>query len=131
MNIMYYILLPIIAYIVDIALGGIIPIATAPLTWIIAKAQKQPKLYQLRIDMIIQGIIRGIIGVYIISLLIALVEANISIWWILLIYIWLSYLGIKAWNNTNPFAYEFSLNISPTIGYIVGFVIFIDLFIKP
>ena len=93
------------------------------------KIQKQPILFQFRIDMIIQGIIRGIVGVYLAGLLNTLVEANIDLRWILLTYIWLSYMGIKVWNKTNHFAYEFSLNISPIIGYILGFAIFIDLFI--
>lgn len=130
MNIIYYILFPVVVYVLDLILGGIIPIATLPFTWVIVKIQKQPRLFQFRIDMIIQGIIRGIVGVYLVGLLINLVEVNINLWWLFLTYIWLSYMSIRVWNKTNHFAYEFSLNISPIVGYVAGIVIFIDLFTK-
>ena len=123
MKIILYILTPIGAYIVNLLLCIVIPLITLPLTWIIAKVQNYPMMYGFRPDMLIQGIVRGILVVYLTSYLLSLFETKVSFWWVVISIVILSYLSIYAWDRTKPDAYEFSLNVSPIFGFIIGLFI--------
>lgn len=120
MKIFLYILTPIIAYIINLLLSIVTPIFTLPLTYLIAKIENNPAMYRFRPDMVIQGIVRGFLIVYLASYLLSLFETEISFWWIAATVAFLSYLNITAWDRTKPDSYEFSLNVSPIFGYIVG-----------
>ena len=120
MKILLYILTPIGAYVINLLISVIIPLITLPLTWMIIKVQNNSAMYRFRPDMVIQGIVRGFLVVYLTSYLLSLFETEISFWWIVATMILLSYLSIKAWDRTKPYTYEFSLNISPILGFIIG-----------
>jgi len=120
MKILLYILTPVGAYIINLLLCIVTPIITLPLTWIIAKVQNNPYLYKFRPDMVIQGVVRGFLVVYLTSYLLSLFETEISFWWITATMVLLSYLFITAWDRTKPVAYEFSVNVPPIFGFIIG-----------
>jgi hypothetical protein len=120
MKILLYILTPIGAYIINLLLGIVTPIITLPITWMIAKIQNNPALYRFRTDMVIQGIVRGFLVVYLTSYLLSLIETEVSFYWIVATMLVLSFLSIIAWDRTKPEAYEFSLNVSPIFGFIIG-----------
>lgn len=120
MKILLYILTPVGAYIINLLLCIVTPIITLPLTWIIAKVQNNPYLYKFRPDMVIQGVVRGFLVVYLTSYLLSLFETEISFWWITATMVLLSYLFITAWDRTKPDAYEFSVNVPPIFGFIIG-----------
>jgi hypothetical protein len=65
MKILLYILTPIGAYIINLLLCIVTPIITLPITWMITKVQNNPTIYRFRPDMVIQGILRGVLVVYI------------------------------------------------------------------
>jgi uncharacterized protein YacL len=123
MKIILYILTPIGAYIVNLLLSIVIPLITLPITWIIAKVQNNPMMYRFRPDMLIQGIVRGILVVYLTSYLLSLFETKVSFWWVVISIVILSYFSITAWDRTKPDAYEFSLNVSPIFGFMIGLFI--------
>jgi hypothetical protein len=120
MKILLYILTPIAAYIIRFLLSIIIPIITSPITMLNFKVQKNPTVYRFRPDMVLQGVIIGFLVVYLTDYLLSLFEPEISYWWIFTTMVWLSHLSIIAWDKTNPAAYEFSLNVSPIFGFILG-----------
>lgn len=120
MKILLYILTPIGAYIINLVLSIVTPFVTFPLTWIIGKIQNNPALYKFRPDMVIQGLVRGFLVVFLTEYLLSLFETEISFWWIVGTMILLSYLSIIAWDKTKPDAYEFSLNVSPVFGFLIG-----------
>lgn len=120
MKILLYILTPIGAYIINLVLSIVTPFVTFPLTWIIGKIQNNPALYKFRPDMVIQGLVRGFLVVFLTEYLMSLFETEISFWWIVGTMILLSYLSIIAWDKTKPDAYEFSLNVSPVFGFLIG-----------
>ncbi len=122
MKIILCILAPIGAYIINLFLVILIPIITFPITWIILKAQNNPMLFGFRPDMLIQGIVRGICVVYLTSTLFSLFETKVSYWWVVISIVILSYFT-TAWDRTKPYAYEFSLNVSPILGFIIGLFI--------
>lgn len=130
MKILLYILTPVGAYIINLLLSGIIPLITIPVTWVFVKVQKnKPNLYGLlygfRPDIVIQGIIRGILVVYLTFYVLSLFETKVVFWWIFASIVGLSYLSIYAWDRTKPFEYEFSIAIPPILGFIIGlFVIY-------
>lgn len=133
MKILYYVLLPIAVFIGDIILSIIIPIVTTPITWVINKIEEKlgynaddmhRLLYRFRIDMVIQGILTGFVLVYLILYLSSTLETNIKYWYILLIFGIQSLRKILSWKSENPAAYELSLNVSPVIGYVIGFILF-------
>lgn len=111
---------PIGAYIINLLLGIVTPIITLPITWMVAKIQNNPAMYRFRTDMVIQGIVRGFLVVYLTSYLLSLFETEVSFWWIVATMVVLSYLSIIAWDRTKPKSYEFSLNVSPIFGFIIG-----------
>ncbi|WP_291399551.1 hypothetical protein [Daejeonella sp.] len=123
MEILFYVLTPIGAYIINLLLSFATPLITLPITWIIAKVENNPMIYRFRPDMLIQGIVRGLLVVYSISYLLSLFETKVSFWWIVTTIVLLSYLSITSWDKTKPVAYEFSLNFSPIIGFIFGLFI--------
>ena len=120
MEILLYILTPIVAFIINLLLGVLTPIITLPITWIISKVHNNPAMYRFRPDMVIQGIVRGFFVVYLIDYLLSLFEAEVSFWWIVATMVFLSYLSIVAWDRSSPDAYEISLNVSPVFGFIIG-----------
>ena len=120
MKILLYILTPISAYIINLLLGIVTPIITLPITWMIVKIQNNPTMYRFRTDMVLQGIVRGFLVVYLTSYLLSLFETEISFWWIAATMFWLSYLFITAWDKKKPYTYEFSLNVSPIFGFIIA-----------
>jgi hypothetical protein len=126
MKILLYILTPIGAYIINLLLCIVTPIITLPITWMITKVQNNPTIYRFRPDMVIQGILRGVLVVYITSYVLLLFEPKVSYFWIVTSFVILSYLSIAAWDRTKPYAYEFSLNISPIFGFIIGLFIIIN-----
>lgn len=117
---------PIGAYIINLLLCIVTPIITLPITWMITKVQNNPTIYRFRPDMVIQGILRGFLVVYITSYVLLLFEPKVSYFWIVTSFVILSYLSIAAWDRTKPYAYEFSLNISPIFGFIIGLFIIIN-----
>ena len=123
MKILLYILTPIGAYIINLLLSIATPLITLPITWIIAKVQNNPMMYRFRPDMLIQGIVRGILVVYLTSYLLSLFETKVSFWWVVISIVILSYFSITAWDRTKPDAYEFSLNVSPIFGFMIGLFI--------
>lgn len=123
MKIILYILTPIGAYIVNLLLSIVIPLITLPITWIIAKVQNNPMMYRFRPDMLIQVIVRGILVVYLTSYLLSLFETKVSFWGVVISIVILSYFSINAWDRTKPGAYEFSLNVSPIFGFMIGLFI--------
>ncbi len=123
MKILLYILTPIGAYIINLLLGILTPLITLPLTWIIAKVQNNPAMYRFRPDMVIQGVVRGFLVVYLTSYLLSLFETEISFWWLVATMVLLSYLSVSAWDRTKPDAYEFSLNVPPIFGFIIGLLV--------
>lgn len=132
MKVLYYILLPIVAFIAEIILRTIMPLLTFPITWIINKIESKfgynaddmnKLLYRFRIDLVLQGILSGFILAYLIIQLSIKLETNIKFWYILLVFGILSLRKLMAWKSENPVAYEFSLNVSPIIGYIIGFIV--------
>jgi len=123
MKIILYILTPIGAYIANLLLSIVIPLITLPITWIIAKVQNNPIMYRFRPDMLIQGIVRGIFVVYLTSYLLSLFETKVNFWCVVITIVILSYFSITAWDRTKPDAYEFSLNVSPIFGFIIGLFI--------
>lgn len=120
MKIVLYLLTPVGAYIINLLLSIVTPIITLPLTWLIIKIQSNPAMYRFRIDMVIQGIVRGFLVVYLTTYLISLFQTEVSFWWIVATMGVLSYSSIKAWDKTKPESYEFSLNGSPIFGFIIG-----------
>ena len=123
MKILLYILTPIGAYIINLLLAVLTPVITLPLTWIITKVQNNFAIYRFRPDMVIQGLVRGFLVVYLTSYLLSLFETEISYWWLVATMVLLSYLSVSAWDRTKPDAYEFSLNIPPIIGYIISLLV--------
>lgn len=121
MKILVYILTPICAYILCILLGFVCALITLPLTWIIFK--NNPIFYRFRLDYVVSGVLRGVLVVYLTAYLLSLIETEVSFRWIVISVVFLSYLSIAAWKTANPDAYEFSLNVSPVIGYIIGLFI--------
>ncbi len=114
---------PIGAFIINVILSIVIPLITLPITWIIVKVQNNPMIYRFRPDMLIQGIIRGYLVVYSTTYLLSLFESKESFWWVVASIVVLSYFSIIAWDWTKPVAYEFSLNVSPIFGFIIGLLI--------
>ena len=123
MKILLYILTPIGAYIINLLLSILTPLITLPLTWIIAKVQNNPAMYRFRPDMVIQGVVKGFLVVYLTSYLLSLFETEISFWWLVATMVLLSYLSISAWDRTKPEVYEFSLNVPPIFGFIIGLLV--------
>ena len=120
MKILLYILTPIGAYIISVLLGIVTPIITLPITWMIVKIQNNPAMYRFRTDLVLQGIVRGFLVVYLTYYLLSLFKTEVSFWWIVSTMVLLSYLKILAWDRTKPEAYEFSLNVSPIFGFLIG-----------
>lgn len=120
MEVLLYILTPIGAYIVNLLMGIAVGLITIPLTMIMVKIQKNPIIYRMRPDMLITGVLRGFIVVYLTSNLLSQFETEVNFWWIVATMVLLSYLSIYAWDKSKPYAYEFSLNVSPIFGYIIG-----------
>ncbi len=77
-------------------------------------------MYRFRIDMILQGITGGFLVVYVIDYLLLYFETEVNFWWLVLTMMSLSSLKIYGWDRSKPNSYEFSLNIPPIIGYIIG-----------
>ena len=123
MKILLYILTPIGAYFINLLLGILTPLITLPLTWIIAKVQNNTAMYRFRPDMVIQGLARGFLVVYLTSYLLSLFETEISFWWLVATMVLLSYFSVSAWDRTKPDAYELSLNVPPIIGFIIGLLV--------
>lgn len=123
MKILLYILTPIGAYIINLLLCILTPLITLPLTWIIVKVQNNPSMYRFRPDMLIQGVIRGFLVVSLTSYLLSLFATEISFWWLVATMVSLSYLSVYAWDRTKPEAYEFSLNVSPIFGFLIGLLV--------
>ena len=73
--------------------------------------------------MVIQGVVRGFLVVYLTSYLLSLFETEISFWWLVTTMVWLSYLSVLAWDRTKPNAYEFSLNVPSIFGFIIGLLV--------
>jgi len=125
MVIIYYILVPIVAYIIDVIVGVLMPIVTLPVVFLLSRIERNPQLFRFRLDMVIQGVLGGLLNVYLIEYIINKLDVNIGLWWLIIVFAWLSYLKIVSWCKSNPISYEVSLNISPIIGYIVGFIFFL------
>ena len=125
MIIVYYILVPIVAYIIDVIVGVLMPIVTLPVVFLLSRIERNPQLFRFRLDMVIQGVLGGLLNVYLIEYIINKLDVNIGLWWLIIVFAWLSYLKIVSWCKSNPISYEVSLNISPIIGYIVGFIFFL------
>jgi len=125
MIIVYYILVPIVAYIIDVIVGVLMPIVTLPVVFLLSRIERNPQLFRFRLDMVIQGVLGGLLNVYLIEYIINKLDVNIGLWWLIIVFAWLSYLKIVSWSKSNPISYEVSLNISPIIGYIVGFIFFL------
>jgi len=120
MKILLYILTPIGAFIINLILGILTPLATLPLTWMLSKIDKNPSIYRFRMDMVIQGLVRGFLVVFITNHILSQFDADVSFWWIVATMVVLSYLSISAWDRTKPDAYEFKLNVPPILGYLFG-----------
>jgi hypothetical protein len=120
MKILLYILTPIGAYIINLLLAFVTPIITLPITWMIVKIQNNHAIYRFRTDLVLQGIVRGFLVVYLTYYLLSLFKTEVSFWWIVATMVLLSYLSIFAWDRTKPEAYEFSLNVSPIFGFLIG-----------
>lgn len=73
--------------------------------------------------MVIQGVVRGFLVVYLTSYLLSLFETEISFWWLVATMVLLSYLSVSVWDRTKPDAYEFSLNVAPIFGFIIGLLV--------
>jgi hypothetical protein len=101
-------------------LAILVPVFTIPLNWIIIKIQNNPSIYTFRLDMIINGLIRGFFVVYFTNYFLFLLNTDISIWWFIAVFIFLSFNDLNTWDRRNPFVYEFCLNISPIFGYLIG-----------
>lgn len=125
MKVLYYALFPVIAFVLNLILPVFVVIISMPITFIIIKLQNNKNMYRLRLDMIIQGILRGISLVYIMNALNIIIGIEISKWWWVIVFSGLSYITITGWKWINPFAYEFSLNVSPVIGYALGLILFV------
>lgn len=110
MKILFYILTPILGYIFNLVIGILVPIATIPLTWIIGKIENNNHMYKFRLDMFIQGIIRGVLTVFLLDYFHEYFESGVSFWWIIATIIWSSYLCIIEWKDSNPPEYEFTKN---------------------
>lgn len=122
MKILLYILTPIGAYIINLILAILTPLATLPLTWILSKIENNPSMYRFRMDMVIQGLLRGFLVVFITNYILSQFEADVSFWWIVATMVVFSYLSISAWDRTKPDAYESSLNVPPILGYLIGLI---------
>lgn len=125
MSILIYILTPVLAYLIDLILNIINIFISMPFIFIQNKFDNNKSMYKFRLDMVVSGIVRGLLVVYCISILISQFEIEINFWWIISSFFLLSYLKIHAWDKSKPRAYEFSLNISPILGYIIGLFLLI------
>lgn len=132
MNIAYYFILLVIAYVCNLILPVLVTIITIPIVWIIDKIERtmgydsedmDRLLYRFRIDMVIQGVLRGVILVYFILFLSKKFGLN-NAQFIVIIFIILSIGSLLSWKSENPILYELSLLISPIIGYFIGFYLF-------
>jgi hypothetical protein len=122
MKVIFYILAPICAFVLNIFLGAMIPLVTIPVTWVINKFDKNPNLYKFRFDMVIQGIIRGFLVITTVEYLNIYFKMELSYWWIVITTLWLSHLSISAWDKNKPEEYEISLNVSPILGFLIGLI---------
>jgi hypothetical protein len=122
MKILLYILTPIGAFIINLILGILTPLATLPLMWILSKIKKNLTIYKFRMDMVIQGLIRGFLVVFITNHILSQFDSDVSFWWIVATMVVLSYLSISAWDNKKSDAYESSLNVPPVLGFLVGLI---------
>lgn len=128
MNFLYYLLYPILAYLINIIASIFVPLILGPFTWLIIKFQKQLnaifKLYSWRYDTLLQGIARGVLTIYLIQYINRAYNWDISNWYLYLTALGLSYLSYYSWNRNNYIGYEFGLVFSPIIGYLIGIVVF-------
>jgi hypothetical protein len=120
MGILLYIMTPILAYMLNLLFGILAPIVTFPFTWVLIKVENNPLMYRFRLDMLLQGLLKGFFVVYTLNFILSMFEGEVRIRWVVATLIWLSYLNMLAWDRTKPISYEFSLNFSPILGYFVG-----------
>lgn len=134
MNIAYYFILLVVAHVSNLILCVLVPIITYPIVWLIDKIERPmgydckdwlKLLYRFRIDMVIQGVLRGLILVYFILFLSNVFGLNNTLF-ILIIFVLLSIVDLRSWKSANPILYEMSLLISPIIGYLLGFYFFLE-----
>jgi hypothetical protein len=128
MNFLYYILYPILAYLINIIVSIFVPLIMGPFTWLLIKFQKQLnaifQVYSWRYDTVLQGIARGVLTIYFLQFINKTYNWDISNWYLYLTALGLSYLSYYSWNRNNYIGYEFGLVFSPIIGYIIGIVVF-------
>ncbi len=128
MDFLYYLLFPILAYLINIIVSIFVPLILGPFTWLILKFQKQLnaifQLYSWRYDTVLQGIARGVMTIYLLQFVNRAYNLNISNWYLYLTAIGLSYLSYFSWNRNNYIGYEFGLVFSPIIGYLIGILVF-------
>jgi len=127
MEILYYILTPIAAYVLGFLLSILIAICSFPLVWVGTKLEKLENEFASVIligNLFIVGIIRGVLLVYCLDYLILWLEADVVFWWVAVSVLFVSFLQLLAWESSNSFIYEFTLNVSPIIGCVIGIMLF-------
>lgn len=128
MDFLYYLLYPILAYLINIIVGIFVPLIFGPFTWFTIKFQKQLnaifQLYSWRYDTVVQGIARGVLTIYLLQFINTAYNWDISNWYLYITALGLSYLSYYSWNKNNYIGYEFGLVFSPIIGYLIGIVVF-------
>jgi hypothetical protein len=122
-TIIFYILTPVGAYIIDLTLSILVIILSFPISWLLIQIQNKfennPSLFKFRSDMVFTGILRGFLVVYLLDYQFS---KYVSIWWVAITMLTMSYLNYLTWNKERPFLYELSLVVSPILGYVIGFI---------
>lgn len=59
MEILLYIMTPVLAYIFNLLLGILAPIIIFPITWVLIKIENNPLMYRFSVDMVLQGVLKG------------------------------------------------------------------------
>lgn len=126
MKIVFYILLPIILWLISMVSRGVIAILTGPIVWLQEKIDHNSSMHKFRSDMIISGFVSAFLGVYSCQYLNIYLKLDLSIWGLMISAGIISFLDIYNWNKNNPFWYETCLNIPPSLGYIFAIIYFIN-----
>jgi hypothetical protein len=119
-----YFLAPLAAYLLSLISIIIANLICLPTSLLINYIERGQNWYQFRLDIIIVGLARGFITIFLLIFLSEYLSFELSNGHIIASIIFLSLTNLLAWKSSKPLNYELSLNVPPIFGYILGYFIY-------